>query len=116
MYADSSLAHFIDGSDPKYGNWMSFIQCARNQDEQNLKVLQYNGYLYFDSVHNVPIGEELLVWYDDLQYDMYMGIPVGFKGQSGSSQSPSELQFDKYVTVSPLRATKSTHPLRIYGR
>lgn len=87
VYQDSSLAYFIDASDPKYGNWMNFIQCARNQHEQNLKALQYNGCLYFESVRDIPIGEELLVWYDDLQYDLYMGIPIGFRGKAGSSSS-----------------------------
>lgn len=66
---------------------MNFIQCARNQHEQNLKALQYNGCLYFESVRDIPIGEELLVWYDDLQYDLYMGIPIGFRGKAGSSSS-----------------------------
>ena len=91
VYQDSSLAYFIDARDPKYGNWMNVIQCARNQHEQNLKVLQYNGCLYFESVHDVLVGEELLVWYDELQYDIYMGIPVGFRGVPGSSRSPCEL-------------------------
>ena len=101
MYQEASLAYFIDASDPKYGNWMNFIQCARNQEEQNLKALQYNGYLYFESVREVEVGEELLVWYDDLQYDIYMGIPVGHKGKTagggdeetvgaGSSRIPRE--------------------------
>ena len=93
VYQDSSLAYFIDASDPKYGNWMNFIQCARNQHEQNLKALQYNGCLYFESVRDIPIGEELLVWYDDLQYDLYMGIPIGFRGKAGSSSSSRKFCF-----------------------
>lgn len=61
---------------------MNFIQCARNQHEQNLKILQYNGNLYFEGVRDILVGEELLVWYDDVQYDVYMGIPVGYKEKS----------------------------------
>lgn len=81
MYQDSSLAYFIDASDPKYGNWMNFIQCARSKAEQNLKALQYNGCLYFEATRNVAVGEELLVWYDETQYDTYMGIPTGYRGK-----------------------------------
>ena len=69
---------------------MNFIQCARNQPEQNLRALQCNGCLYFESIRDVAVGEELLVWYDELQYDIYMGIPVGFKGEAGSSRSSCE--------------------------
>lgn len=86
VYQDSTLAYFIDASDPKYGNWMNFIQCARNQHEQNLKALQYNGCLYFEGVRDITVGEELLVWYDDIQYDIYMGIPVGYRGKSESGR------------------------------
>ena len=87
---------------------MNFIQCARNQDEQNLKALQYNGYLYFESVHEVTVGEELLVWYDDLQYDIYMGIPVGHKGKievptTESSQSPCKFSHTKHTHSHTLR-------------
>lgn len=89
VYQDSSLAYFIDASDPKYGNWMNFIQCARNQQEQNLKALQYSGCLYFESVRDVTVGEELLVWYDELQYDIYMGIPVGYRGKAVPSSRSS---------------------------
>ena len=61
---------------------MNFIQCARNQQEQNLKALQYSGSLYFEGVRDIVAGEELLVWYDDMQYDIYMGIPVGYRGKA----------------------------------
>ncbi|CAI8055875.1 PR domain zinc finger protein 12 [Geodia barretti] len=89
VYQDSSLAYFIDASDPKYGNWMNFIQCARNQQEQNLKALQYSGCLYFESVRDVTVGEELLVWYDEMQYEIYMGIPVGYRGKPIATGGPS---------------------------
>ena len=68
---------------------MNFIQCARNQQEQNLKALQHGDCLYFESVRDVGVGEELLVWYDDLQYDIYFGIPVGYKGKSSGAEHSS---------------------------
>ena len=79
MYEDDALAYFIDARDPKYGNWMNFIQCARNTVEQNLRMAQYNNQLYFVVTLDIQVGEELLVWYDQEQYDTYMGLPTGFR-------------------------------------
>ena len=57
---------------------MNFIQCARNSNEQNLRLTQINGNLYFMATRDISIGEELLVWYDEVQYGIYMGLPTGF--------------------------------------
>jgi len=58
---------------------MNFIQCARSKQEQNLKARQHDDYLYFEATRDIVAGEELLVWYDEFQYNMYMGIPIGYK-------------------------------------
>ena len=70
----------VDASDPKSSNynWMNFIQCARNSNEQNLKLTQVNENLYFVATRDISVGEELLVWYDEVQYGVYMGLPTGF--------------------------------------
>ena len=57
---------------------MNFIQCARNCTEQNLKLTQVNENLYFVATRDIAVGEELLVWYDQVQYGVYMGVPTGF--------------------------------------
>ena len=67
---------------------MNFIQCARNKQEQNLKALQHNGCLYFEATRDVAVGEELLVWYDETQYDLYMGIPTGYRPKLGEDKQP----------------------------
>lgn len=69
----------MDARDPKHGNWMNFIQCARHSLEQNLRVAQYHGNLYFVVTADIRVGDELLVWYDEEQYNTYMGIPTGFR-------------------------------------
>ena len=79
VYEDTSLSYFIDARDPKYGNWMNFIQCARNSMEQNLCMAQFNDNIYFVVTSDIVIGDELLVWYDQQQYDLYMGLPTGFR-------------------------------------
>ena len=80
LYQDSALACFVGASNPNYGNWMNFIQCARSQTEQNLKVMQVDIHLYFKAIRDVAVGEELLAWYDDSQYELHMGVPIAFKG------------------------------------
>lgn len=79
VYEGASLSHFMDARDPKHGNWMNFIQCARHSLEQNLRVAQYHGNLYFVVTADIRVGDELLVWYDEEQYNTYMGIPTGFR-------------------------------------
>ena len=79
VYEDASLSYFIDARDPKYGNWMNFIQCARSTMEQNLRMAQYNNNLYFVVTTDIQVGDELLVWYDQEQYNTYMGLPTGFR-------------------------------------
>ena len=53
--------------------------------EQNLIAVQYNENLYFKAERDIQPGEELLVWYDQTQYDLYMGIPQGFQDASGAN-------------------------------
>ncbi len=58
---------------------MNLIQCARSSLEQNLRMSQYNSNLYFVVTADISMGEELLVWYDQEQYNSYMGLPTGFR-------------------------------------
>lgn len=60
---------------------MYFIQYARNQKEQNLMAIQHEDKIFFRAMREILLGEELLVWYDKYQYDLYMGIPQGFKDE-----------------------------------
>ena len=87
VYHNDNLTHFVDASDPKlsHHNWMNFIRCARNSTEQNLKLTQINGSLYFIVTRDIAVGEELLVWYSEIQYGVYLGLPTGFY----ESRSPS---------------------------
>lgn len=52
--------------------------------------IQHEERVYFRAVRDIQLGEELLVWYDKYQYDLYMGIPQGFK-DSLSAEENSEL-------------------------
>ena len=66
---------FIDGHNPANSNWMRFVNCARNEDEQNMIAFQFKGQMYYRTFKNVYSGCELLVWYGD-DYARELGIPV----------------------------------------
>lgn len=76
IYDGTTLSHYIDGSNENTASWMRFIRCARHKDEQNLYAFQYNGNIYYRAFKDIPLGTEMLVWYDE-NYPMYMGIPLG---------------------------------------
>lgn len=57
---------------------MKYIQCARNENEQNMVVFQFGADIYFQTYKKIEIGEELLVWYAEY-YEQYYGIPVGVR-------------------------------------
>ncbi|KAK8759028.1 hypothetical protein V5799_003340 [Amblyomma americanum] len=56
-------------------SWMTYVQCARHEQEQNLDMLLLpEGTLFYKVTKAIHPEEELLVWYDnDLPH--YMGIP-----------------------------------------
>ena len=74
---DGKLDHFIDGRG-EHENWMKFVNCARQNDEQNLVLVQDGDQVYYESSREILRGEELLVWYGN-RYHMFMGIPTGIK-------------------------------------
>lgn len=73
--------YFIDGHDPTHSNWMRFVNCARNEDEQNAVAFQFKGQIFYRTFKNIYPGSELLVWYGD-QYATELGISVDRVGES----------------------------------
>lgn len=91
----SGVSSYIDGSDPRYGNWMSLIQCARSRNEQNLKLTQQvtdrGVQLYYVAIEDIDYGQELLVWYDTEQVRLYFGLPIALKNKLNvTEQIPTE--------------------------
>ncbi|XP_066552076.1 histone-lysine N-methyltransferase PRDM9 [Amia ocellicauda] len=54
-------------------NWMRFVNCARDEDEQNLVAFQYRGQVYYRSFRPIGPGCELLVWYGE-DYARELGV------------------------------------------
>lgn len=75
IYKDGRLLYYLDATDEESSSWMRFIKCARHINEQNLFAFQYCGNIYYRAFKEIPVGTELLVWYEDA-YPQYFGIPL----------------------------------------
>lgn len=74
VFGDEGLSYYIDGqTDPE--NWMKFVNCARHSEEQNMVLIQEGDQLFYECCKDVPVGEELLIWYGGC-YTLSMGVPV----------------------------------------
>nr|CEP16116.1 PRDM12 [Platynereis dumerilii] len=86
------VLHFIDGSPTSLRSWLTFVQCARSPEEQNLEVVQIGTEIFYRAIKNIPPEEELLVWYNESIHS-FLGIP-GVKPDDDyrSSQEAQEEQ------------------------
>ena len=64
---------FVDGADLNRANWLRYVNCARNEEEQNLVAFQFRGRIYYRSYKVINPGDELLVYYGD-SYAKQLGI------------------------------------------
>uniref|UniRef100_A0A452EM19 Histone-lysine N-methyltransferase PRDM9 n=1 Tax=Capra hircus TaxID=9925 RepID=A0A452EM19_CAPHI len=58
-----------------------YVNCARDDEEQNLVALQYHGQIFYRTCQVVRPGCELLVWYGD-EYGEELGIKQDSRGKS----------------------------------
>nr|XP_010968273.1 PREDICTED: probable histone-lysine N-methyltransferase PRDM7 [Camelus bactrianus] len=86
---------YVDGKDKSWANWMRYVNCARDDEEQNLVAFQYHRQIFYRTCRVVRPGCELLVWYGD-EYGQELGIKWGSQwkrehttGQGGHHHSPS---------------------------
>lgn len=61
---------------------MRFVNCARNEAEQNLVSFQYHGDIYYRTIKHVTPGSELLVWYGE-EYAKELGLSVDYSLDDG---------------------------------
>ncbi|XP_048876315.1 PR domain zinc finger protein 12-like [Brienomyrus brachyistius] len=71
---DGTVRCFIDASQEDHRGWMTYIKCARNEQEQNLEVVQVGGSIFYRAVETIPPDQELLVWYGS-SHNTFLGIP-----------------------------------------
>ncbi|XP_046334592.1 PR domain zinc finger protein 14-like isoform X1 [Haliotis rufescens] len=89
VFQEGKLSHFVDGRG-NAGNWMTYVNCARYAQEQNLLAVQVDGDIWYEACKDVPQGTELLVWYGDC-YLQFMGVPVALKEMAdGGAQEEAD--------------------------
>ncbi|KAM5307319.1 histone-lysine N-methyltransferase PRDM9-like isoform 2-T3 [Glossophaga mutica] len=69
---------YVDGKDKSWANWMRFVNCARDDEEQNLVAFQYHRQIFYRTCRVVRPGRELLVWCGD-EYGQELGSKWGSK-------------------------------------
>ncbi|KAL1273541.1 hypothetical protein QQF64_026355 [Cirrhinus molitorella] len=71
---DGTVRCFIDASQEDQRSWMTYIKCARNEQEQNLEVVQIGSSIFYKTLETIPPDQELLVWYSN-SHNTFLGIP-----------------------------------------
>ncbi|KAM9461124.1 histone-lysine N-methyltransferase PRDM9-like isoform 1-T1 [Clarias gariepinus] len=56
---------YIDASRETQANWMRYVNCSRNEEEQNLVAFQYRREILYRCCRPINPGQELLVWFDE---------------------------------------------------
>ncbi|XP_035886132.1 histone-lysine N-methyltransferase PRDM9-like [Phyllostomus discolor] len=69
---------YVDGKDRSWANWMRYVNCARDDEEQNLVAFQYHGQIFYRTCRVIRPGCELLVWCGD-EYGQELGSKWGSK-------------------------------------
>ncbi|KAM9033415.1 histone-lysine N-methyltransferase PRDM9-like isoform 1-T1 [Sarcophilus harrisii] len=69
---------YVDGKEESCSNWMRYVNCAREEEEQNLVAFQYQRQIFYRTCRVIRPGCELLVWYGD-EYGQELGIKWGRK-------------------------------------
>ncbi|XP_031430670.2 histone-lysine N-methyltransferase PRDM9-like, partial [Clupea harengus] len=92
-YKSRHTDEYIDAKRETHSNWMRYVNCARDGDEQNLVAFQYRGGIVYRCCKPIAPGEELLVWYGEdyardlgITFDYLWDIKSSAKGTSQSSQ------------------------------
>ncbi|XP_030705308.2 histone-lysine N-methyltransferase PRDM7 [Globicephala melas] len=106
---------YVDGKDTSWANWMRYVNCARDEEEQNLVAFQYHRQIFYRTCRVVRPGCELLVWYGD-EYSQELGIPwgSGWKSQlvaagreDRQTQSPRSIHVAPALWPSPVRKSSA---------
>ena len=64
---------FVDASDVKTSNWIRWINCARNKNEESVKAKECYGKVVYQTIKDIYPGKELFVYYGE-EYAKLLGI------------------------------------------
>ncbi|XP_078472024.1 histone-lysine N-methyltransferase PRDM7-like isoform X2 [Lampetra planeri] len=90
IYKNKKDREYVDAQDESKSNWMRFVNCARNEQEQNLVAFQHRGQIYYRTFRAVGPGSELLVWYGE-EFAQELGIACEAGPSRRRSSSSNEM-------------------------
>ncbi|CAN0232242.1 unnamed protein product [Lampetra planeri] len=90
IYKNKKDREYVDAQDESKSNWMRFVNCARNEQEQNLVAFQHRGQIYYRTFRAVGPGSELLVWYGE-EFAQELGIACEAWPSRRRSSSSNEM-------------------------
>jgi hypothetical protein len=94
--SEGRVAHYVNGKSMEHGNWMRYINCARNEEEQNMIALQHQGGIYYRVYKDVAPGKELLVWYGE-EYAVLLGIALEAKDEEEHTHGVTNVDGKEFV-------------------
>ncbi|MBN3312628.1 PRDM9 methyltransferase, partial [Atractosteus spatula] len=107
---------YIDAKKETHSNWMRYVNCARNEEEQNLVAFQHRGHILYRCCQPITPGSELLVWYGE-EYGRELGITWDFiwdnKSRGGGHSCPLSVSLSLLpslcLTVTPVLCLSHCH-------
>ena len=72
---DLKVVYYINGKNEQFANWMRYVNCSRNEEEQNMIAYQFHGKIFYRVYKDVEAGTEFLVWYGE-EYAGELGIAL----------------------------------------
>ncbi|XP_058928518.1 PR domain zinc finger protein 12 [Kogia breviceps] len=97
---DGTVRYFIDASQEDHRSWMTYIKCARNEQEQNLEVVQIGTSIFYRATEMIPPDQELLVWYGN-SHNTFLGIP----GVPGLEEEQKKNKHEDFHPADPAAGT-----------
>ncbi|XP_060767084.1 zinc finger protein ZFP2-like isoform X3 [Neoarius graeffei] len=77
VYRSMQCEEYIDAKREMHVNWMRYVNCARNEEEQNLVAFEYQGGILYRCCRSINPGQELLVWYEEEYTKELSPAPTG---------------------------------------
>ncbi|KAM9469809.1 uncharacterized protein Hap1MRO34_011996 isoform 1-T2 [Clarias gariepinus] len=78
VHKSEQCEKYIDATSEMHSNWMRYVNCARNDDEQNLVAFQYQGGILYRSSRPIEPGQELLLWYEEEFTKDHLGLTFNY--------------------------------------
>ncbi|KAJ8355146.1 hypothetical protein AAFF_G00090620 [Aldrovandia affinis] len=110
IYRSKRCVDYIDARRETHSNWMRYVNCARNEEEQNLVAFQYRGSILYRCFKPILPGLELLVWYGE-EYAKDLIITFDYLWSNKCSAKEGERVSSEffYCTQCPLSYTAEVY-------